>query len=234
MRSVILLLTLVTTPLFAQNKETKFGVLADYSLLRSTVNGRVADRYIIYSDNSTMDGFRLGVFGKVMSKRGFWNSEFSYFNNRSGLSFHNLKWEEDLALYGNVSVDASAIYFNRMIRLSVNKGFLIARGLSIEGGIIAALQLKEKHYTDYPDNSFDPATMSKIIFQVPKGFKDLLILGEIRIAYNFGPLSVYYSLERGLTSVSDHVEFENIKYPLEYKIGTYVFGVTYTLFNSKQ
>jgi hypothetical protein len=76
--------------------------------------------------------------------------------------------------------------------------------------------------------------MSKIIFQVPKGFKDLLILGEIRIAYNFGPLSVYYSLERGLTSVSDHVEFENIKYPLEYKIGTYAFGVTYTLFNSKQ
>lgn len=71
MRSVILLLTLITTSLFAQNRELKFGVLADYGLLRSTVNGRVADRYIIYSDNSTMDGFRLGVFGKVMSKKVF-------------------------------------------------------------------------------------------------------------------------------------------------------------------
>lgn len=233
MRSVILLLTLITTSLFAQNRELKFGVLADYGLLRSTVNGRVADRYIIYSDNSTMDGFRLGVFGKVMSKKGFWNSEFSYFNNRSWISFHNLKWEEDFAMYRNASVDASAIYFNRMIRLSVNKGFMIARGFSIEGGIIAALQLKEKHYADNPDNYFDPATMTKVIYLVPRGFNQFLFLGNLRLSYNFGPLLVYYSLERGLTSVSDHVEFENIKYPLEYKIGTNAFGVTYTLFKSK-
>lgn len=232
MRSVNLVLVsmLVTVTLAAQEREFRFGILTEYGILNSTVNGQIANKYIIYSGNSTMDGFRLGVFGKVMSKRAFWNSEISYFNNRSWISFHNLKWEEDFAMYGNASVDASAIYFNKMIRVSVNKGFLIARGFSIEGGIIAALQLKEKHYADNPDNYFDPATMTKVIYHVPRGFNHFLFLGNLRLSYNFGPLSVYYSLERGLTPVSDHVEFENIKYPLEYKIDINAFGVTYTLF----
>lgn len=224
---------LMVATLSAQKREIEFGVLADYGILNPTVNGKVADRYIIYGNSSSMDGFRLGAFGKVINEKGFWSSELSYFNNRSLINFHNLKWEEDLAAYGNASIDASGIYFNNMIKTSINKGFSILKDFSFEGGIIAAIQLKDKNYSDYPDNYFDPATMTKVIYQVANGFNRFLVLGTIRLAYNFGPISVYGSLEKSLTPVSNHVEFENVKYPIEYRIGTYAFGIKYTLFNSK-
>ncbi len=235
MRSISLLIAalFITNSLSAQKREIKLGIVADYGVLTSTVNGQISDRYIIYSSGSSLDGFRLGVFGKVMVKKGFWNSELSYFNNRSFILFHNLKWQEDYATYGSASIDASGGYFNNMIRVSINRGFSIAKGFSFEGGIIAALQLKDKHYTGYPDSYFDPATMSKIVYRVADGFNSFLFLGNVRLAYNFGPLTVYGSLEKSLTPVADHVEFENVIYPLEYKIGTYAIGVTYTLFNSK-
>ena len=236
MRSVNLLVAaiFIAATLSAQKKEIKFGILADYGVLNSTVNGLISDRYIIYSNGSTLDGFRLGVFGKVKANKGFWNSELSYFNNRSSINFHNLKWQEDYTKYGSASIDASGGYFNNMIRLSINRGFTIVKGFSIEGGIIAAYQVKDKHYSGYPDSYFtDPATMTKVIYRVADGFNSFLFIGNVRLAYDFGPLSVYGSLEKSLTPVADHVEFENVRYPLEYKIGTFAIGVTYTLFNSK-
>lgn len=235
MRSVNLLVftMLVAATLSAQKREIEFGVLAGYGILNSTVSGKVADRYIIYSNSSTLDGFRLGAFGKVIKERGFWSSELSYYNNRSLINFHNLKWEEDLAAYGNASIDASGIYFNNMIRTSIHKGFSILKLFSFEGGLVAAIQLKDRNYSDYPDNYFDPATMTKVIYQVADGFNRFLVLGTIRLAYNFGPISVYGSVERSFTPVSNHIKFENVKYPLEYRIGTYEFGIKYTLFNLK-
>lgn len=96
----LLILMVITSTLSAQKKEIKFGVLADYGILEPDVKGKVAEKYELFSTGSTLDGYRVGIFCYLTVKRGFWNSELSYFNNRSLIQFHNLKWQEDLAKHG--------------------------------------------------------------------------------------------------------------------------------------
>jgi len=123
----------------AQEHKFKFGLLADYGILEPDVKGIVAEKYELFSTGSTLDGYRIGVFCNLKVRRGFWNSELSYFNNRSLIQFHNLRWQEDLAKYGTASTYASGMYLNNMVRLSINRGLIIAKSFSIEAGLIGAL-----------------------------------------------------------------------------------------------
>lgn len=51
-----------------------------------------------------------------------------------------------------------------MIRLSLNRGLIVAKSFSIEAGLIGALQKKDKYYSGYPDSYFtDPTTMTKVL-----------------------------------------------------------------------
>jgi len=76
--------------------------------------------------------------------------------------------------------------------------------------------------------------MTKVIYRVSDGFNRFLILGNIKLAYLFGPLTVYGTLERSLTAVSEYVDYESSRYPLKYSIKTFAMGITYTLYTTKK
>ncbi len=210
--------------------------MTEYRILNPSLDTRVADCYHIYTNGSKLDGFRVGGFVEVHGANGFLNVEVSYSSNSSIIQFHNLKWEEDLATYGTgVSIDASGIYTNNMCGISLSRGLLIKRKLSVEGGLFGALQLKDVAYSGFPDSYFtNPATMTQIIYRLADSYNRLILIGSVRLSYLFGPLKVFSSFEKSLTAASSGIVFDGEKYPIRYEIKIWSIGVSYMLLGNRK
>lgn len=219
-------------------KNWSTGVFFNYETLTPHVNTFIGDKWHVYSTGSNMDGFQIGAHFQLNTRKNwYWRTQLSYFQSSSFLQYVNLKWQDDLALYGWATTIGSGAYKNNMLRLQISRGYRIAKNLSVDVSGNVALQFKDNFLAGKPDSYFDPASPAKgdiTVHRFADGFTTFVFLGSARANYYFGPLTISFTLDKSFTSLSKGVEYEQQIYPVNYQISTWSIGLAYQMYKNHQ
>ncbi|MBL7859833.1 MAG: hypothetical protein JNJ65_01645 [Cyclobacteriaceae bacterium] len=210
------------------------GLFVAYNSLTPSVRATISDRYYISGGTGT-DGFEVGLFGSF-KRRGCWEGQLSYLFSRYDLVIENRKWQEDLMQFGSADLAGGIGSTNRMIRFSVNRGFLVGRNFSLKSGVLGIMLIDDPHYKDWNEEDYEDwqKDMSYTVFEFGRSINRFMLSVEAAVSYYFGPLEISFVLEGNVSPVMSQVAYHGQKYPVKYDYLMWTVGVNYTVFESKK